>query len=112
MGKRVATYGFGGRVALVTGAPSSGIGKAVAHRLLSEGASVVVTDVHDKRLAETVAAFSEEFGEDMVLGASMDAGNREQIDACLDISRDRFEKVDVLVNNAAVNALDPVGDME
>jgi 3-oxoacyl-[acyl-carrier protein] reductase len=106
-----AKYGFGGRVGLVTGAAGGGIGKAVARRLLKEGASVVVTDVHDKRLSETVSAFGDEFGESVVMGALMDAGDREQIDECLAVARERFGDIDILVNNAAVNALDPVGDM-
>lgn len=104
-------YDLRSRVALVTGAAGGGIGKAVAHRLLTEGASVVVTDVHERRTHETVAAFTDEFGGDRVMGSLMDAGDRDQIDATLAAARDRFGVVDVLVNNAAVNALNPVGDM-
>ena len=104
-------YDLRSRVALVTGAAGGGIGKAIAHRLLTEGASVVVTDVHERRTDETVAAFTEEFGGDRVMGSLMDAGDRDQIDATLAAARDRFGVVDVLVNNAAVNALNPVGDM-
>ena len=104
-------YDLSGRVALVTGAAGGGIGKATARRLLSEGASVVVTDVHERRTDETVSAFVDEFGEERVMGSLMDAGDRDQIDATLAEARDRFGIVDVLVNNAAVNALNPVGDM-
>jgi NAD(P)-dependent dehydrogenase (short-subunit alcohol dehydrogenase family) len=104
-------YDFGGRVALVTGAAGGGIGKAIARRLLDEGASVVVTDVHERRTDETVAEFTDRFGEDRVMGSLMDAGDRSQIDATLAAARERFGIVDVLVNNAAVNALNPVGDM-
>lgn len=104
-------YDLTGRVALVTGAAGGGIGKATAHRLLVEGAHVVVTDVHERRTAETVAALSDEFGDERVMGETMDAGDREQIDAALAAVRERFGPVDVLVNNAAVNAVKPVGDM-
>lgn len=104
-------YGFEGRVALVTAAAGGGIGKAVARRLLVEGASVVVTDVHERRLAETVEAFAEDFGDDPVMPAVLDAGDREGIDAVLAAATERFGPVDVLVNNAAINALAPVGDM-
>ena len=104
-------YDLTGRVALVTGAAGGGIGRATARRLLSEGASVVVTDVHERRTDETVAAFAEEFGAERVLGALMDAGDRGAIDRTLEAAADRFGPVDVLVNNAAVNALNPVGDM-
>jgi 3-oxoacyl-[acyl-carrier protein] reductase len=104
-------YDLSGRTALVTGAAGGGIGKATAHRLLAEGASVVVTDVHERRTDETVATLAEEFGAERVMGALMDAGDRDRIDATLAAARERFGVVDVLVNNAAVNALNPVGDM-
>ena len=95
----------------MTAAAGGGIGKATAHRLLREGANVVVTDVHERRTEETVAAFVDEFGDERVMGALMDAGDRDQIDEVLAAAVDRFGIVDVLVNNAAVNALNPVGDM-
>ncbi|MEL7210956.1 MAG: SDR family NAD(P)-dependent oxidoreductase, partial [Actinomycetota bacterium] len=98
-------------MALVTGAAGGGIGRATAHRLLEEGASVVVTDVHPRRTDETVAAFTEEFGAERVHGALLDAGDRGAIDAVLAEVADRWGAVDTLVNNAAVNRLAPVGDM-
>jgi NAD(P)-dependent dehydrogenase (short-subunit alcohol dehydrogenase family) len=101
-----------GRIALVTGAAGGGIGRATARRLLAEGASVAVTDVHERRTDETVTAFEEEFGAGRVLGVLMDAGDRGQIDAALAEITARWGSVDVLVNNAAVNALAPVGDMD
>lgn len=105
-------YDFDGRVALVTGAAGGGIGRATARRLLTEGAAVAVTDVHERRTSETVAAFADEFGPDRVHGVLMDAGDRDQIDAAVHEVGDRFGPVDLLVNNAAVNALAPVGDMD
>ena len=72
---------------------------------------MVVTDVHERRTDETVAEFTDEFGADRVMGSLMDAGDRAQIDATLAAAREHFGIVDVLVNNAAVNALNPVGDM-
>ncbi len=107
-----ATYGFEGRVALVTGAAGGGIGKATARRLLREGASVVVTDVHERRLTETLEEFVDLFGNDRVMARQMDAGDRAQIDDCLAEARHRLGVIDVLINSAAVNALDPVGDMD
>ena len=104
-------YGFEGRIALVTGAAGSGIGRATARRLLVEGASVVVTDVHERRLRRTIDEFRDDFGDDRVMSAMMDAGDRSQIDAALAGANERFGPVDILVNNAAVNALNKVGDM-
>jgi NAD(P)-dependent dehydrogenase (short-subunit alcohol dehydrogenase family) len=104
-------YDFSGRVALVTGAAGSGIGKATARRLLVEGAAVVVSDVHEGRLERTGAELVEEFGEEAVVVARMDAGERDQIDRTLAEANERLGTVDVLVNNAAVNSLGPVGEM-
>ena len=104
-------YGFEGRVALVTGAAGSGIGRATARRLLAEGASVVVTDVHERRTERTMAEFRDEFGDERVMSVLMDAGDREQIDHALAAAEERFGPVDVLINNAAVNSLKKVGDM-
>jgi NAD(P)-dependent dehydrogenase (short-subunit alcohol dehydrogenase family) len=103
-------YDLGGRVALVTGAAGAGIGKATARRLLAEGAAVAVTDVHERRTNETVAELAEQHG-DRVIGILMDAGDRGQIDAALDEITARLGPVDILVNNAAVNVLKPVGEM-
>lgn len=101
-----------GRIALVTGAAGGGIGRATARRLLAEGASVAVTDVHARRTDETVTALGEEFGSNRVHGVLMDAGDRAQIDEALAEIERRWGPVGLLVNNAAVNALAPVGDME
>ncbi|MDH4168285.1 MAG: SDR family oxidoreductase [Acidimicrobiia bacterium] len=108
----MAIYDFAGRTALVTGAAGSGIGRATAHRLLDEGASVVVTDLHSGRLDAVTAEFQRAFGDEVVMSAVMDAGDRDQIDRVLSAVQTRFGPIDVLVNNAAVNALARVGDME
>ena len=50
---------FEGRVALVTAAAGAGIGRATAHRLVTDGAAVAVTDIHVRRTEETAAAFRE-----------------------------------------------------
>lgn len=107
----VRRYGFEGRVALVTGAAGGGIGKAVARRLLVEGAAVVVSDVHPKRLAAVAEEFIAEFGDNRVIPAILDAGSRRQANEVIGAASERFGMIDVLVNNAAVNALNPVGEM-
>ena len=105
-------YDLDGRVALVTGAAGSGIGRATARRLLDEGATVVVTDVHERRLAETTRELVDAFGAERVVTAELDAGDRAQIDRVIATAVDRAGPVDVLVNNAAVNTLKPVAEMD
>lgn len=108
----VRRYGFEGRVALVTGAAGSGIGKATARRLAAEGASVVVTDVHPGRTATTVAEIQDEFPGARVVGHVMDTGDRAAIDAVVGAVTADLGPIDLLVNNAAVNVLGLVVDYD
>lgn len=88
---------FEGRVALITGA-SRGIGLAVAERLVSEGATVVITG----RKPETLAAAVEQLGENAVgiAGKADDADHRAEVLAQV---TERFGRLDHLVNNAGIN---------
>lgn len=101
-----------GRVALVTGAAGAGIGQAVADRLAAEGATVVVTDVHERRTGEVTAKLRERHGSERILGHPLDAGSREAIDRVVDAVEQEVGGVDILVNNAAINVLTEVVDME
>ncbi len=89
--------GFEGRVAIVTGG-SRGIGNGIARRLADLGASVLITS----RKQDAVDAAAAEIGGDVVPVAahvaSEDAARR-----CFDIARERWGRVDVLVNNVGVN---------
>jgi len=105
-------YGFEGRVALVTGAAGSGIGRATARRLAAEGAAVAVTDVHAGRTAATVDELRTEFPGTPIVGHLMDAGDRAAIDDVIDAVTDELGPVDLLVNNAAVNVLGLVVDYD
>jgi NAD(P)-dependent dehydrogenase (short-subunit alcohol dehydrogenase family) len=87
------------RVALVTGA-GSGIGRAIALRLASEGASVVVADVNGSS-AEDVAG---EIGDgDRAIGVSMDVTSAEQVSAAFAAAALAFGGVDLVVNNAGLS---------
>ena len=91
-----------GRVALISGA-ASGIGRATAERLASEGAVVVVTDVQDEAGEETAAAL----GGDAFfvhLDVTDEAGWQASVERVL-AERDRL---DVLVNNAGLGDLLPI----
>ncbi|MFC9837468.1 SDR family NAD(P)-dependent oxidoreductase [Rhodococcus sp. NPDC127530] len=100
-----------GRVALVTGAAGAGIGKAIATRLAAEGATVVVTDSHERRLAEAVTDIRHATGGNAV-GHVLDVGDREQIVAVTDAVRAELGPISILVNNAAVNVIGSIFDYE
>jgi NAD(P)-dependent dehydrogenase (short-subunit alcohol dehydrogenase family) len=91
--------GLQDRVAVVTGA-ANGIGAATTHRLHQEGAKVALLDV-DQTGGKALA---DQFGADRALFVACDVTSEEQIVAAVDATIEQFGRVDVLVNNAGVNA--------
>ena len=87
-----------GRTAIVTGA-ATGIGRAIAERLLAEGASVVAADIDETRGAETASALSA--GGDIRFHKA-DVGRRAEVEALLQAALDAHGSVDILVNNAGI----------
>ncbi|MFG1811694.1 bifunctional aldolase/short-chain dehydrogenase [Streptomyces sp. NPDC049040] len=92
------------RIALVTGA-GSGIGKAIAHRLVAEGACVVVADLN----AANAAAVAEELGgRDKAVAVTVDVTDEEQIAAAFEQAMLAFGGVDLVVNNAGISISKPL----
>ncbi|MFD8232416.1 bifunctional aldolase/short-chain dehydrogenase [Streptomyces sp. NPDC059696] len=92
------------RVALVTGA-GSGIGRAIAHRLVAEGACVVVADLH----AGNAAAVAEELGgPDQAVAVTVDVTSEEQITEAFREAVLAFGGVDLVVNNAGISVSKPL----
>ncbi len=88
-----------GRVALVTGG-NRGIGLAIARLLAEDGASVVVSGRDAARL-DTAVKELETLGAS-ALGVAADATKREDADRLVEATRERFGRIDVLVNNAGI----------
>jgi NAD(P)-dependent dehydrogenase (short-subunit alcohol dehydrogenase family) len=103
---------FEGEVVLVTAAAGLGIGQATVRRLAAGGADVVVTDIHPGRTAKVAKAIREDYPDSEVLGIPLDAGDRDQIDAVVAAVVEAFGRIDILVNNAAVNIIKPVFDCD
>ncbi len=91
---------FEGRVAVVTGG-GSGIGRALALGLAQAGAAVVVADVDEAGIAETVRAVSA-LGRE-ALGVRTDVSDLDAVRALADRAFTRFGAVHVLCNNAGVS---------
>jgi 3-oxoacyl-[acyl-carrier protein] reductase len=88
-----------GKVAIVTGG-SRGIGAATAAWLAEHGAAVVVSGRDADRLQSTVKQLEERGGS--VIAVVADAAKREDADALVERTKERFGRVDVLVNNAGI----------
>lgn len=91
-----------GRTAVVTAAAGTGIGGATARRLLEEGADVVLSDIHRRRLAETRKDLAATFGAHRVTARTCDVTDEEQIGALLDLAEERHGRLDIVVNNAGL----------
>src|SRR5262245_1995980 len=91
--------GLRDRVAVVTGA-ANGIGAATARRLHEEGAKVAILDV-DEPNGTTLAG---RLGDGRALFIGCDVTSEERVRAAVTTTVERFGGVDVLVNNAGVNA--------
>ena len=89
-----------GKVILVTGA-GTGIGRAIALAFLREGCNVVLAG----RRQEPLDAVASESGTDRALAVSADVGNPESVDALFAKIKEKFGRLDVLVNNAGVSGM-------
>ena len=85
-----------GKVSIITGA-GQGIGEAYAHRFAKEGATVVVADIN----AEKGRAVAEAIGGSAVF-EPVDVSSEEDTVRHAKAVHDRFGRIDVLVNNAAI----------
>ncbi len=88
-----------GRVAIVTGG-TRGIGLAIAALLADDGASVVVSGRDGDRLAQAVTALEKSGAS--VAGVVADAASREDCDRLVETAKQRFGRIDLLVNNAGI----------
>jgi 3-oxoacyl-[acyl-carrier protein] reductase len=93
-----------GKVVLVTASAGAGIGVATARRCQEEGATVVISDKHEKRLAETAKELK-------VLGVSCDVTVEEDVQRLFDSAAQEHGRIDVAVNNAGLGATADVVDM-
>jgi 3-oxoacyl-[acyl-carrier protein] reductase len=95
-----------GKRVLVTAAAGTGIGFATAKRCAEEGATVAISDRHERRLAESASRLAEVMGSEPIAvpcDVTVEADVRRMFDAVGDF--------DVLVNNAGLGGTAPLADM-
>ena len=88
-----------GKVCMITGA-TAGIGKITAISLAGLGAEAIVTGRNQKKLEDTVQYIKTETGNDSVQYLIADYSDLEQVRELAKTFKERFSRLDVLVNNA------------
>ena len=99
-----------GRTVLVTAAAGTGIGFATARRCAEEGAQVVISDKHERRLAESADAIEEGTGR-RPLAVPCDVTAEPEVQRLFDHSIEVLGHLDVVVNNAGLGGTANLVDM-
>lgn len=99
------------KVVLVTAAAGTGIGNATARRCLEEGATVVLSDAHERRLGEAADELTDLAGGTRPLTMVCDVTVEEQVQAMVDGTVAEHGRVDVVVNNAGLGGTAELVDM-
>jgi len=100
-----------GRTAVITAAAGAGIGGATARRFLEEGARVLISDAHGRRLKEYEAELAGEFGARSVAAAVCDVTDEAQVRSLFEAAVREHGRVDVVVNNAGLGGTSDLVDM-
>ena len=90
-----------GKTVLVTAAAGTGIGFATAKRCVEEGATVVLSDAHERRLGEAAERLAGITGSEP-LALACDVTDEEQVLNLFAVTVDREGGLDVLINNAGL----------
>ncbi|MDQ0602584.1 3-oxoacyl-[acyl-carrier protein] reductase [Streptomyces canus] len=99
-----------GRTAVITAAAGAGIGGATARRFLEEGARVLISDAHTRRLKEYEAELGRDFP-GAVTALPCDVTDESQVRALFDTAVAEHGRLDVVVNNAGLGGTAPLVDM-
>lgn len=94
-------YNFEQQVAIVTGA-AGGIGRAIATKLYSAGARVIISDINQEKGKQV----ADELGERAVF-ISCDVSNDLQVQELINNTIQRFGAIHIMINNAGVNGIKP-----
>ncbi len=95
---------------MITAAAGTGIGSAAARRCLEEGAFVVISDSHARRLTATRDELAEAHGE-RVWSLACDVTDEGEVEALIAGTVRQFGRIDVLVNNAGLGGTSSVLEM-
>ena len=99
-----------GKTVVVTAAAGTGIGYSVAKRAAEEGATLLISDFHERRLGEAADRIADEVGRRPATHVC-DVTREEDVQSLRDASLAALGHVDVLINNAGLGGEAPVVDM-
>ncbi|MEV0181338.1 SDR family oxidoreductase [Streptomyces sp. NPDC050625] len=99
-----------GRTAVITAAAGAGIGGATARRFLEEGARVLISDAHARRLKEHEAELGREHP-GAVSAVPCDVTDESQVRALFDTAVRDHGRLDIVVNNAGLGGTSSLVDM-
>lgn len=100
-----------GKTVVVTAAAGTGIGFAAAKRAAEEGARVLISDFHERRLEDAANRIAEQVGCERPATFVCDVTSQEQVDGLRDAALAALGHVDVLINNAGLGGEVSVVDM-
>ena len=90
-----------GKRVLITGA-ARGLGRAFAEAAVVAGARLVLCDIQETELDETVSTLSKLHPDADIHGCRVDLGDADSITRCAEFSTDKLDGIDALINNAAI----------
>ena len=102
-----------GKSVLITAAAGAGIGFAAATRAVEEGCrAIVISDVHEGRLAASVDKLKQETGLEAVWGKLCNVTDETEVRALIDFAEGKLEGIDILINNAGLGTSKLLIEME
>ncbi|MFB7504044.1 SDR family oxidoreductase [Streptomyces broussonetiae] len=99
-----------GRSAVITAAAGAGIGGATAYRFLEEGARVLISDAHTRRLKEHEAELARKFP-GRVAAVPCDVTDEAQVSTLFETAVHEHGRLDIVVNNAGLGGTSDLVDM-
>src|SRR4051794_38506766 len=100
-----------GKNVVVTASAGAGIGMAAAKRCLEEGARVVISDTHERRLGETLETLRTDHGAGNVHALACNVTDEHQVQALIAFAVEALGSLDVMINNAGLGGTKSIVDM-